>query len=63
MVILLNLLRGTLTHVVQLLQAMYYKPKGRRFHFRRDHGDFSLTSFSLPHLGTRVDAASNRNEY
>jgi hypothetical protein len=51
-------------HVVaQLVEALRYKPEGRRFDSRWCHWNFSLTwSFRL-HYGPGVDSASNRNEY
>ena len=49
--------------VVQLVEALHYKPEGSRFDSRWCHWNFSLTySFRL-HYGPGVDSASNRNEY
>ena len=51
-------------HVVaQLVEALCYKPKGRRFNSRWCHWIFSLTQSFLSHCGPGVDSASNRNEY
>jgi hypothetical protein len=50
---------GTLL-VAQLVEALRYKPEGRGFDTRWCHWNFSLT---LPHYGSGVDSASNRNEY
>jgi hypothetical protein len=49
--------------VVQLVEALRYKPEGRVFDSRWcDSIFFSLTSFR-PHYGPGVDSASNGNEY
>jgi hypothetical protein len=42
--------------VVQLVEALRYKPVGRGFDSRWCHWNFS-------HYGPGVDSASNRNEY
>jgi hypothetical protein len=41
--------------VVQLDEAVRYKPEGRGFDSRRGHRDYSLTSSFRPHYGTGVD--------
>jgi hypothetical protein len=41
--------------VAQLVQALRCKPEGRGF-------DWDFSSFR-PHIGPRVDSASNKNEY
>ena len=46
--------------MAQLVVALRYKPEGRGFDSR---WNFSLTSSFRPHYGSRVDSASNRNEY
>jgi hypothetical protein len=46
----------------QLVEALRYKPEGRRFDFRRCHGKFSLAYFFRPRYGLGVDLVSNRNE-
>jgi len=49
--------------VAQLVEALCYKPEGRRFDSRLCHWNFSLTQSFPPHYGTGVDSVSNRNEY
>jgi len=49
--------------VAQLVEALRYKPEGRRFDSRCCHWNFSWTLSFLPHRGPGVDSASNRNEY
>jgi len=49
--------------VVQLVEALRYKPEGRRFDSRWCHWNFSLKYSFRPHYGPGVDSASNRNEY
>jgi hypothetical protein len=46
--------------VVQLTEALYYKPEGRRFNSQCCHCNFSLTWSFWPHYGPGVDSASNR---
>jgi hypothetical protein len=53
---------GTLL-VAQLVEALRYKPEGRRFDFRWYHWNFSLTEAFRQHYGPVVDSASNRNEH
>ena len=48
--------------VVQLVEAVCYKPEGCGFDSRRCRWNFSLTYFR-PHYGPGFDSASNRNEY
>ena len=51
-------------HAVALLvEALLYKPEGRRFDSWRCHWNFSLTQSFRPHYGPEVDSSSNRNEY
>jgi hypothetical protein len=49
--------------MVQLVDALCYKPEGRGFDSRWSHWNFSLTYSFLPHYGPGVDSSSNRNEY
>ena len=49
--------------VVELIEALRYKPEGRGFDFRWFHWNFSMTYSFLPHYDSGVDSASNRNEY
>ena len=49
--------------VAQLVEALRYKPEGRRFNSRWCHSNFSLTQSFWPHYGPGVNSASNRNEY
>ena len=44
-------------------EALCYKPEGREFDSRLCHRNFSLTLYIRPNCDTRVDLASNRNEY
>ena len=46
--------------MVQLVEALRYKPEGRGFDSRWCHWNFSLTRL---HYGTGVESASNGNEY
>ena len=48
--------------VVQLVEALCYKPGGRRFDSRLCHWNFSLTQSFQQHYVLGVDSASNRNE-
>jgi hypothetical protein len=48
--------------VAELVEALCYKPKGHRFESGWGWIFQSTQSFQ-PHYGTRVDSASNRNEY
>jgi hypothetical protein len=48
---------------LQLVEALRYKPEGRRFNSQWCHWNFSLTLSFQPHYGPGVDAAYNRNEY
>ena len=47
--------------LVQLVEALSYKPEGSGFGSRCCHWNILLTSFR-PHYGPGVDSASNRNE-
>jgi hypothetical protein len=49
--------------MVQLVEALRYKPEYRGFDSRRSHWNFSLTYSLRPHYVPGVDSASNRNEY
>ena len=49
--------------VVQLVEALRYKPEGRGYDSRWCHWNFSLTQSFQLHYGPGVDSASNRNEY
>jgi hypothetical protein len=49
--------------VAQLVEALRYKPEGRRFDSRSCHLNYSLTESFRPQCGPGVDSASNRNEY
>ena len=49
--------------VVQLGEALRYKPEGRGFDSRWCHLNFSLAQSFRPQCGPGVDSASNRNEY
>ena len=49
--------------VVELVEALRYKPEGCGFDSRWCHWNFSLTQSFWPHYGPGVDSASNRNEY
>ena len=49
--------------VAQLVKSPHYKLEGRGFDSRWFHWNFSLTLSFRPHCGSRVDSASNRNEY
>jgi hypothetical protein len=49
--------------VVQLVEALCYKPEGRGgFDSRSGHWTFQLTESSQPHCGPGVDSACDRNE-
>jgi hypothetical protein len=51
-------------HVVtQLVEALCYKLEGQGFNSRWFYWNFSLTKSFPPHCDSRVDSASNRNEY
>jgi hypothetical protein len=45
--------------VLQLVEALCYKPEGRGFDSRKCYWDFSF----LPHCDPGVDSACKRNEY
>jgi hypothetical protein len=49
--------------VVQLVEALRYKPEGRGFHSRWCHWNFSLTQSFRPRYGPEIDPVSDRNEY
>jgi hypothetical protein len=49
--------------VVQLVEALRYKPEGRKFESLWCHWNFSLTYSFRPHYGPGIGSASNRNEY
>jgi len=49
--------------MVQLVEAMHYKPEGRGFDSRWCHWNFSLTESFWPRYGPGVDSVSNTNEY
>ena len=49
--------------VVQLVEALRYKPESRGFDSCWCLWNFSLTLSFQPHYGPGVDSASNRNEY
>jgi hypothetical protein len=49
--------------MVQLVEALFYKPEGRGFDSRWFHWNFSLTQSFRPHYDCGVDSNSNRNEY
>jgi hypothetical protein len=49
--------------VVQLVEALCYKPEGRRFNSWWCHWNFSLTQSFRPHYGPGVHSAPIRNEY
>ena len=46
-----------------VVKALCYKSEGRWLDPRWCHWNFSLTLSFRSHCGTRVDSASNRNEY
>jgi hypothetical protein len=48
--------------VVQLVEALRYKPEGHGFDSRWCHWIFLLSYSFRPHYGPGVDSASNRNE-
>jgi hypothetical protein len=56
----MNSIWGTLL-VVQLVEALCYKPEGHRFVSQWRHWNFSLTQHFQLHYGAGVDSASNRN--
>jgi len=56
-------LRDTGHPVVQLVEAMRFKPEGRGFDSLWCHWNFPLKQFFRPHYGPGVESASNRNEY
>ena len=49
--------------MAQFVEALRYKPEGRRFDSRWCHWNFSLTYSFRSHYGPGVDSASNRNLY
>jgi len=49
--------------VVQLVEALRYKPEGRGFDSQWCLWNFSFTQSFQPHYGPGVDSASNKNEY
>ena len=49
--------------VTQLVEATCYNLEGHGFDSRRCYQNFSFTKSFPAHCGTRVDSASNRNEY
>jgi hypothetical protein len=49
--------------LVQLIEALRYKPESRGFDSRWFHGNFSLIYSFRQHYGPEVDSSSNRNEY
>jgi hypothetical protein len=49
--------------VVQLVEALNYKPEDLGFYFRWCHCSFSLTKYFRTHYGPGVGSASNRNVY
>jgi hypothetical protein len=49
--------------VVQFVEALRYKPKGRGFDSAKYHWVFSLTKSFWPQYGPGIDSASSRNEY
>jgi hypothetical protein len=46
--------------VVQFVEALHYKPKGRGFDFQWGHYDFSLTESFWLHCDPEVNFASNK---
>jgi hypothetical protein len=50
------------TRPTVLVEALCYKPEGRRFESRM-RSIFSIYLTFQPHYGPGVDSASNRNEY
>jgi len=48
--------------VVQLVEALHYKPEGGGFNSRLWHWNFSLTLSFLLYYGAGIDSASNTNE-
>ena len=49
--------------VTQLVEATCYKPEGHGFDSRWCYWYFSFTKSFPMHCGTRVNSASNKNEY
>jgi hypothetical protein len=49
--------------VMQLVEALRYKPEGPGFDFRWFNWNFLLIRSIRPHCGPGVDSASNGNEY
>jgi hypothetical protein len=49
--------------VVQLAEALRYKPEIPGFDSRWCHWNISLTYSFRPHYGPGIDSACNRNEY
>jgi len=50
-------------HILQFVEALRYKPKGRGFDSRWSHWEYLLTYSFRPHYGHGVGSASNRNKY
>jgi len=50
-------------HLVQLNEALCYKPEGHEFNSHWCHWNISFTWSLQLHYGPGVDWASNRNEY
>jgi hypothetical protein len=48
---------------LELIEALCYKPEGRRFNFQWCHWNFSLSWSFWPHYGSGVNSAFNRNVY
>jgi hypothetical protein len=46
-----------------VVEALRYKPEGRRFDSRWCHWNFSLTKSFRSHYGSGVDSACNINKY
>ena len=49
--------------MVELVEALLYKPDARGFDSRWCRWNFSLTQSFRPHYGPGVDSVSNRNDY
>ena len=49
--------------MAHLVEALYYKPQGRRFYSRLCHYKLSLAQPFRPHCCTAVHSTSNRNVY
>jgi hypothetical protein len=50
-------------NILQLVEALVYKPEGHQFDFRWCHWNFSLTYSFQPNYGPGVDSVSNINGY